>query len=299
MKHTSVITGVLFVLAAAAVGYLLLEKQTAPSTESPSVSFKDATYTIDGNSITLVNGLAQSEAAPGSASKLTTRYFGNEATGDLNGDGLDDVAFVLTQEGGGSGTFFYVVAALKTTSGWQGSDAVFLGDRIAPQTTQINNGTIVVNYAERKKGEPMTTAPSEGKSLVLKLDPTGMQLGEVVQNFEGEADASRMSLTMKRWQWVTARIDNTTVTPKFPEKFLLSFKAQNEFSASTDCNGVGGSYNTKSASLSFDKMMSTMMFCDGSQEGVFTKILSDTTGYHFTSKGELVLELANGTATFK
>jgi hypothetical protein len=45
----------------------------------------------------------------------------------------------------------------------------------------------VVNYADRKKGEPMTAQPSVGKSIWIKLDPKLMQFGEVVQNFEGES----------------------------------------------------------------------------------------------------------------
>jgi hypothetical protein len=38
-----------------------------------------------------------------------------------------------------------------------------------------------------------------------------------------------------------------------------------------------------------------------SQEGVFSTLLTNTSGYHFTSKGQLILELKNdsGTATFR
>jgi len=34
----------------------------------------------------------------------------------------------------------------------------------------MGNGVVVVNYAERGEDEPMTTEPSIGKSLFLKLD---------------------------------------------------------------------------------------------------------------------------------
>ncbi|MDA0302560.1 MAG: hypothetical protein O2822_08540, partial [Chloroflexi bacterium] len=104
-------------------------------------------------------------AAPGS----TTRVFGNQATGDLDGDGQADVAFVLTQSPGGSGTFFYAAAALRTATGSRGTNAVLLGDRIAPQTTRIVDGLIEVNYAERKAGEPMTAQPSVGVTKRLRV----------------------------------------------------------------------------------------------------------------------------------
>lgn len=140
-----------------------------PTDAPPPIGYQDATYLIEGQPVTLVNGLSEIEAAPGSATKITTRYFGNEATGDLNGDGLNDVAFLLTQTTGGTGTFFYVVVALQTATGYQGTNAFLLGDRIAPQTTRIENGTLVVNYADRNPGESFDVAPSLGVSKYLQV----------------------------------------------------------------------------------------------------------------------------------
>lgn len=146
------------------------------SQEQTAFDPKNATYNIDGNTYTLVNGVSEVEAAPGSASKITTRYFGNDSTGDLNGDGIPDVAFLITQDGGGSGIFYYVVAVLKTETGYKITNATFIGDRIAPQTTQIIGQELVVNYAERKSGEPMTTQPSVGVSRYFKVTPDNQLL---------------------------------------------------------------------------------------------------------------------------
>jgi hypothetical protein len=135
----------------------------------PIASYKDATYRIDGKSIALVNGLSEAEAAPGSSSRIITRYFGNDAVGDLNGDGKEDIAFLLTQDTGGSGIFYYVVVALRTATGYQGTNAVLLGDRIAPQMMNIENGRVVVNYAERNPDESFAIKPSVGISKYLKI----------------------------------------------------------------------------------------------------------------------------------
>ncbi len=70
----------------------------------PSPSYKDISCEIDGRQVSLVNGISEDNAAPGSSAKIATRYFGNAAFGDLNGDGKEDVAFLLTQNSGGSGT---------------------------------------------------------------------------------------------------------------------------------------------------------------------------------------------------
>jgi hypothetical protein len=118
-----------------------------------------ATFTIDGQPATL-------------GDSSNTKYFGNEAKGDLNGDGLEDVAFLITQSPGGSGTFYYAVVALKTSGGYVGTNGVLLGDRVAPQTTEIKNGQLVVNYADRKPTDPMTTAPSVGMTKYLVVSGT-------------------------------------------------------------------------------------------------------------------------------
>lgn len=156
---------------------------------------KNATYTIEGRQVRLVNGFAETEAAPGSTSKVVTRYFGNEIKTDLDGDGREDVAFILTQESGGSGTFYYAVAALNTGKGYIGSDGYLLGDRIAPQPTTLSTnprqvGVVVFNYADRIPGEAMTVRPTYGRSVYLKLDTNSMRWGIVEPDFEGESAQS-------------------------------------------------------------------------------------------------------------
>ncbi len=172
---------IFFVLIVAILGagiwYTLNTKKIAGV--SGVTDYKNASYQIDGQTITLVGGRAETEVAPQSASKTITQFFGNEATGDVNDDGQPDVAFLLTQTSGGSGTFFYVVVALKTKEGYQGTNAMLLGDRIAPQTTEIKDGRIVVNYADRNLGESMTTQPSLGMSKYFKV--TGTKLEETKQ----------------------------------------------------------------------------------------------------------------------
>lgn len=297
-KTTGIILSVL-VVAALAIGIIFSKPRVSDDQgvgELPGQSVlspKDATYRIEGKMVTLKNGMAEVEVAPGSAAKIVTRYFGNEVAHDFNGDGREDIAFLVTQETGGSGTFFYIVAALNTEQGYVGSDAVFLGDRIAPQSTHMGTGNIiVVNYAERALGESFAVRPSVGKSIWLLFNPQTMQFGEVAQNFEGEADPARMRLDMQTWHWVSTTYgDGKLVKPVDSKKFALTFREGKVFSASTDCNGVGGEYTTSGNKISFERMMSTLMYCEGSQEGEFAKMLSEIGSYHFTSRGELVFDL--------
>ncbi len=280
--------------------YIYKEKQGDQTSAS---SYKDASYVIDGKVVKLVNGKAEIEAAPGSASKIVTKYFGNEVKADLNNDGREDAAFILTQETGGSGVFYYVVAALNKEAGYEGSQGVFLGDRIAPQTTELGDSNlIIVNYADRKPGEDFSVKPSVGKSLQLFLDTTSMQFAEVVKDFEGEADPSRMSLDMKSWRWISVTYnDGTTIKPKQTLAFTLDFNDDGTFSATTDCNRLAGKVVAKNGAIKFSEIISTKMFCEGSQETDFQKVLERAAGYLFTSKGELVLDIErdSGSAIFK
>lgn len=144
-----------------AIGYWVAQSPSSTKNTPPPLDPTNATYVIQGHSVTLTNGRAEQEIAPGSASKLVTQVW-STAMGDLNGDGKTDTAVILTQDGGGSGTFYYVAAAVD---GVGGTNGVLLGDRIAPQNIQVlPSGDVLVNYAERKPDEPMTAQPSVGVS---------------------------------------------------------------------------------------------------------------------------------------
>lgn len=175
MKKGALIIILAVLAGLVALGYFFLGK----SGEVGVTDYKNIEFTISGEKVRMVNGASQDKSV---------RYFGNEIKKDLDGDGVEDMAFLLTHNPGGSGTFYYLVGALKRGGGYIGTHAVLIGDRIAPQTTNSGPGRqVVVNYADRRPSEPFTTAPSVGKSLYLLLDPNDLQFGEVVQNFEGES----------------------------------------------------------------------------------------------------------------
>lgn len=305
MKHILIWVIVLGILVSAGVyGFSYYQRTSStPDTENGLFAdYKNGTYVIGGTEVELTNGRSEVAIVPGSASQTVTEYFGNEVRADIDGDTDEDISFLITQNSGGSGAFFYLVSALKEEGGYRSADAVFIGDRIAPQTTEFKNGVVIVNYADRKQGEPMTTVPTEGKSLYLKYDVTSNSFGEVVQNFEGEADPKKMSLTMKPWEWVSSQYENgKEAMPKNPSTFVLTFNTDGTFSLKTDCNQMGGSYAVDGEKLTLSKIFSTKMYCEGSQETEFSQMLQNVASYSFTSKGELILALKfdSGTSVFR
>jgi hypothetical protein len=138
---------------------------------------KNSQFTIDGSKIVLKNGLSQVAAAPGSASMVTTRYTGEQAAGDLNGDGRNDLAYFVTREGPGSGRFTYVVAAISGANGFKPTNAFLVGDRIAPQSLAIGANELRVSFSGRDDGEPMTALPTRPSLLLLKVTPGGRLQG--------------------------------------------------------------------------------------------------------------------------
>ena len=141
-----------------------LADQPLPSASSPF----EVTYLVDGRMVTLSDGRADHPAAPRLASKITTRIFGNLVYGDLNGDGQADAVFWLMHRTGGSGTFYYVASAIREASGYRGTVAVFIGDRIKPSVLAINQGVVSVRYFERNRSETMVEKPTKGARRFLK-----------------------------------------------------------------------------------------------------------------------------------
>lgn len=156
--------------------YIYTEKQGDGLPED----FKEALFSISGEPVDLQEGIGKVRIPSEGNIETTVRYFGNDISHDVDGDGEEDVVFLVTRETN-SGIWYYVVAALKRGDGYEGSKAVLIGIDIAPQTLEKGEErTVIVNYAVRMGGE------SVGKSIYLLLDPKTLEFGELVQNFEGE-----------------------------------------------------------------------------------------------------------------
>jgi hypothetical protein len=152
-----------------ATGCSIVPMGTVPAADVAAADPLNAAYVVDGQALRLRAGRHEAQAAPGSATMRTTTIFGKPAFGDLDDDGRPDAALLLVQHPGGSGAFFYLAAALNRGDGYHGTNAVLLGDRIAPQNIAIRHGVVMANYADRGADEPMTAAPSIAKTAYLTV----------------------------------------------------------------------------------------------------------------------------------
>lgn len=96
-----------------------------------------------------------------------------------------------------------------------------------------------------------------------------------------------------KWIWEkTVMNDDATILPEKSDAFSLTFTEDGNVSGTTDCNGFGGSYTLgEDNKISFGPFMSTLMYCEGSQEAIFSKNVSDSNMVFFTEEGNLVLLL--------
>jgi heat shock protein HslJ len=77
------------------------------------------------------------------------------------------------------------------------------------------------------------------------------------------------------WLWIqTTMKDGSIVKPVKSDAFILSFQDDGNMSSSTDCNGLGGTYELKNNQLNFSPFMQTLMLCAESQETEYVSTLS-------------------------
>lgn len=158
----------LVIIAVIVGGYYLWQKRLAPSTAvntlaDDGTSFRpdasSATFTFDDESVTLSKGRSEtSDSAIGLV--IETELLEERAYGDLNGDGKDDTVVLLSRSTGGSGVFIYAAAYISGPVSYKGTDAVFIGDRISPQSISVSGGIATVNYLDRGPDEPFAAEPT-------------------------------------------------------------------------------------------------------------------------------------------
>jgi hypothetical protein len=189
MKKSGII-----LLTAMIIGSILLltacTRETSDSKAEVIAGALNSTYLLGKESITLVNGVFEKKAAPNSSAVNKTQVWEQPIIGDLNADGIDDATVCLINTPGGSGTFYYIAAAIKdaNTKSYKGTNAVFLGDRIQLSKLSIENNVITVTYNEIQAGKAMTATPSVTVSKKFKVD-NGL-LKEIDKKVEGNSSTN-------------------------------------------------------------------------------------------------------------
>ncbi len=149
---------------------------------------KNAAYPSDfanNGTAQLTDGSFEEEAAPGSASKNTVQLDDSMiAFGDLDADGINDAAVILISSGGGSGTFYDLVAVIDRNGQPHPVATAFLGDRIKINDLSIQNGQVMVDMNARGPNEAMADEPARQETRHYQIQVSLEQVSEPVASVE-------------------------------------------------------------------------------------------------------------------
>jgi len=155
--------------------YFNRSKEKTPSEAITPVSengnFKpdpsNATFTFVDGPITLSNGVIDRSVVPDSSVMEEISLLDDTAYGDINNDKKIDAVTLLARFGGGSGTFIYAGAFVSGPVNYKGSNVIFIGDRINPQSVSISDGIVTIKYLDRNPDQAFSEEPTIQKTMEL------------------------------------------------------------------------------------------------------------------------------------
>lgn len=161
---------VIGVLAIIVVVQLVTGAADSPSVVERSLS---ATYDVEGEAISLLDGRHFAER-PGGAQNTATWMYGLPVTGDINGDGNDDAGVLLLRSSGGNERLCYIAAVVSGgTSGAGGTNAIALGNGVAINYCMISDSVLTVSLFELPEG---SSIPVESKRYFTVIDGSLIEL---------------------------------------------------------------------------------------------------------------------------
>ncbi len=241
----------------------------------------NATLTgIYDDAVTLVEGKYEGEPfdPEGAARPMVHLITELMPHGDLNGDGIDEVVALVTENSGGTGHFLYVVPLTTIDGVVQQLGSAWVGDRVNIRSVKITDGTIVMQTIEGGPGDAACCPTHKGKRVWAMQDDV---LTETVSEVEGPIALADLAGP----EWVLKAFTNKETAPETPEVTLRVDLEENRFVGSSGCNNYFGSVESfEPRSLTIGPLAGTMMMCPSEVMDVETrylKALGGAEGYGF------------------
>jgi heat shock protein HslJ len=178
---------------------------------------------------------------PGSASVPRVDFLGDiVARGDLDGDGTDEAAVVLTTNFGGTGVFHYVAIVDQEGEENRNLATQLIGDRVQLRDMRIEEGYVVLDLVRAGPGDP-SCCPTELVTLQFRLHDG--QLGEPLETGTG-ASLSPETLSGQKWRlsaWKFGEPVEGRLTLAFGDGRFTGNAGCNEYSAAVKATDKRGS----------------------------------------------------------
>ena len=214
---------------------------------------------------------------------------------DLNKDGFEEFIMITTAQGSGS----YGEAIMFTTAKNQSLTPVTIPELTEEDTQKgslfegyMGHDTFNVIDGLFVREFPIYTATGTNSTLTgltqKILYTLNEQAGSYAVTFSKATISSTTistkpgaSLMSTSWVWTSSYIvaeNGTGIATRAPdgEKFVLSFDKDMNVTSTTDCNTLSGKAVVDKNTLQFNPFAMTMMFCEGSEESAYVRLLSKT-----------------------
>ncbi|MGR8998172.1 MAG: META domain-containing protein [Gammaproteobacteria bacterium] len=218
------------------------------------------------------------------------------AFGDLNGDGLDDAAVVLTWQNGGSGTFKYLVAIQNVSGLPRQMDSILLGDRIQIREMSISDGKVALDELTFGSRDPMC-CPSQSIKQTYSLRSgkwmhgAGKSIPENIATGSTEMLDADIIGTVWKWERFNDTADLHNIVIDDPDNYTLILLSNGTYQAKADCNRMQGQYTLEGKRIKLTPGPTTIAEClPGSQYAGYLKRLNEVVSF-VLHKNKLVLNL--------
>ena len=188
--------------------------------------------------ITLVDGSYSYD--DGSPAKPFVRFIPQLiATGDINGDGLEDAMVLLEDQSSGTGDFIYLSAVLDALGNPTPTEALMIGDRIGVKSLVMNGSQVVADLVAQGLGDAACCASWNVRRLYALED------GRLVE--KSSQDLSKISLAdINGTSWKLVNL-NGEQEPVLPDTEITMQIAEDQISGFAGCND----YNSTVSSGAF------------------------------------------------
>ncbi len=138
--------------------------------ENISSDPKNISYSIEGVDFFLNQGVAEKGNVLSASLTQKVSVVGEPIFGDINHTSDNDAVVILTHEPGGSGTFYYVSAAIFRDGKYVSTNTLFIGDRIKIQNIEFADQEFIVHYLDRRLDQDFSEVPMLAKSFRVKYN---------------------------------------------------------------------------------------------------------------------------------
>jgi heat shock protein HslJ len=246
----------------------------------------NATYSgITSDPVTLTDGRWEGDPfVEGGASRPAVGLLDHFIlTGDLDNDGTDEVAVLLWESSGGSGTRLHLAAMGERDGVITNLATTLIGDRVQVRSGGVEDGLITLDVL-RAGPEDAACCPTEKALVSWSLTGGGLDLvGEERTGTLSLADLEGREWVLVGFGWDEPVSDDAGITLVFEEGRVSGHAGCNSYFAGTVASDPGA--------LGFNGMGATRMACPEtvmSLERRYLKTLAGASRYSFIA-GRLVL----------